>query len=355
MQIQLVIGEQDSRYLNNLLLFLEKNHMDKLEIFSFSRSDMLQEYFSNRKADVILVDERFGIEAESLKSFGKVAYLCDSVSEPVSDGIRRIAKYKKPDLIYKDILDLYAESGNRGSFQAKAAGTGNMVLVTSFSGGVGASTFAVALAKKYASRGKKTLYLNLETVGSSADFFSGTGNYRFEDVIFALKSQRTDVRLKMESAVRVDKSGVAFFEPCSTAMYMLELTTEDIVRIVDVLELARTYEYVVVDINFQLSKEFLEIMKRMDRVILVADGTETANTKFVRTLQALSILESQTKSNVTGNMSVVYNKFSSSKSSSEIPELRMPVIGKLPPVKHALVHEIVDFMLSRQEIFEKLS
>ena len=138
-------------------------------------------------------------------------------------------------------------------------------------------------------------------------------------------------------------------------MYMLELTTEDIVRIVDVLELARTYEYVVVDINFQLSKEFLEIMKRMDRVILVADGTETANTKFVRTLQALSILESQTKSNVTGNMSVVYNKFSSSKSSSEIPELRMPVIGKLPPVKHALVHEIVDFMLSRQEIFEKLS
>ncbi len=353
MQIQLVIGEQDKRYLNNLLNFFEKNYMDKLEIFSFSRPEMLKEYFSQRKADILLVDEQFGIRPGEVSGYGKAAYLCEDAAGGEKDGIRCIGKYKKPNLIYKDILDLYAESGSVKRIRPSSGTSGNLVLVTSMSGGNGASTFAAALAKKYSSRGKKTLYLNLETSGSSSDFFSGPGNYRFEDVIFALKSQRADVRLKMESSVRVDKSGVYFFEPCSTAMYMLELTKEDCVRI---LEAAGTsgYENVVVDMGFQLSREFMDIMARMDRIILVEDGGETSNTKFQRTVQALAVLESQTGQNVTSIMSVVYNRFSSSKSSSEIPGLHFPVLGKFPPIKHALAGEIIGYMLAQEAVFDKL-
>jgi len=355
MQIRLVIGEQDQRYLDNLITFLEKNHMDKLEIFSFSKPEMMQDYFSTGTADVILVDERFGIQAEALQKFGKVGYLCDNISGMEKGGVRRIARFKKPDLIYKDILDLYAEGGNRQAFRSGGKHSGNLVLVTSCSGGTGASTFAAALAQKYASRGKKTLYLNLETTGGSSDFFSGNGNYRFEDVIFALKSQRADVMLKMESAVRTDRSGVYFFEPCSTAMYMLELNHEDIMKILDVLGDNGNYDYVVIDMNFQLSKDFMEIMDRMHRIILVQDGGETSNSKFQRTMQALRILEEQMKINVTTAMAVIYNRFSSSKSSSRIPELRLPVVGEIPPVKHALVNEIIDYMLTkRQEVFKEL-
>ena len=353
MQIRLVIGEQDNRYLNNLIMFLEKNYMDKLEIFSFSRPEMLLDYLAEGSADVILVDENFGIKADILEGYGKTAYLCGSVTENQKDGIRVLAKFKKPDLIYKDILDLYAEGGNRVAFRKDVTHSGNLILVTGCSGGMGASTFAAALARKYASRGKKTMYLNLEKTGGSSDFFSGNGNYRFEDVIFALKSQRADVMLKMESTVRTDRSGVCFFEPCSTAMYMLELTQEDILRILDVLG-GSGYDYVVVDMNFQLSVEFVEIMSRMHRIILVEDGGETANSKFQRAMEALLILEKQTKLNVTGSMAVVYNRFSSSKSSSEIPGLRIPVLGKIPPIKHALVHEIIDYMLGQQELFETL-
>ena len=106
MQIRLVIGEQDNRYLNNLIMFLEKNYMDKLEIFSFSRPEMLLDYLAEGSADVILVDENFGIKADILEGYGKTAYLCGSVTENQKDGIRVLAKFKKPDLIYKDILDL---------------------------------------------------------------------------------------------------------------------------------------------------------------------------------------------------------------------------------------------------------
>lgn len=354
MQIRLVIGVQDDRYLNRLVTYLERNYMDKLEIFSFSKPELLRDYFSHGGADVILADETFGLTAEELRGYGRAAFLADTGNSTDSDGIRRIVKYKKPELIYKDILDLYAEGGRRQSFRSGNDQSGQMILVTGFSGGTGASTFAAALAKMYASRGRKVLYVNLETAGMSSDFFSGNGDYHFEDVIFALKSQRTDVRLKMESAMRRDASGVSFFAPCTNAMYMLELNHEDTMKILSTVASGIGYDYVVFDMNFHLDQKFVEIMGFMDRIILVQDGAETSNSKFCRTMEALRIIEEQSKQDVIGNMQLLYNRFSSSKSSSEIPGLRIPVLGKVPPIKHALVREIIEYMLNRPEIFETL-
>ena len=158
----------------------------------------------------------------------------------------------------------------------------------------------------------------------------------------------------MESAVRKDRSGVCYFEPCSTAMYMLELNHEDIMRMLDVLGNSGSYNHIVVDMNFELSSNFMEVMSRMNRIVLVQDGGETSNSKFQRTMQALQVMENQTKLNVTGGMLLVYNRFSSSKSSSEIRDLQLPVLGKIPPIKHAQVREIIDYMQGLQDIFETL-
>lgn len=354
MQIRLAIGEQDSRYLNNLVMYLEKNHIEQVEIVSFSKPEMLREYFVQGSADVILADAEFGITAEELVSYGKAAFLSDEDDGNAGDGVRRIARFKKPELIYKDILDIYAEAGRRTVLRKNGKQTGQIVLVTGFSGGTGASAFAAALARNYASKNKKVLYLNLETTGLSTDFFSGTGTYHFEDVIFALKSQRTDIRLKMESSVRQDVCGVNFFAPCTNAMYMLELTHEDVMKIIDTLSSGCGYDRVVIDMDFCLNREFAELMDRMDQIIVVQDGGETSDSKFLRTMEALCILEQQNNLHLTDHMKLLYNRFSSSKSSAEIPNPQMPVIGKIPPIKHALVQEIIQYMLTRTEIFDAL-
>ena len=130
MQIRLVIGVRDARYLGNLSAYLEKNHMDKLEIVTFSSPELLKEYAKKSISDVILVEEQFGIDAELLKDFGRAAYLCDGAPAAEKNGIRAIAKYKKPDLIYKDILDLYAEGGSSHGFRMGGRGSGKVCLVT---------------------------------------------------------------------------------------------------------------------------------------------------------------------------------------------------------------------------------
>ena len=43
MQIRLVIGVRDARYLGNLSAYLEKSHMDKLEIVTFSSPELIKE------------------------------------------------------------------------------------------------------------------------------------------------------------------------------------------------------------------------------------------------------------------------------------------------------------------------
>ena len=53
-------------------------------------------------------------------------------------------------------------------------------------------------------------------------------------------------------------------------------------------------------------------------------------------------------------MMLLYNKFSSSKSSSEITDLHIPVIGTIPPIKHALVKEIINYILTQDEILSVL-
>ena len=84
------------------------------------------------------------------------------------------------------------------------------------------------------------------------------------------------------------------------------------------------------------------------------NGGTTANTKFARTADAVKILEGQTKCSVMNKMYIFYNNFSSSESSSEIQGFSIPVLGKLPPVKHAVTRKIVDYMVGQDVIFGSL-
>ena len=64
--------------------------------------------------------------------------------------------------------------------------------------------------------------------------------------------------------------------------------------------------------------------------------------------------ESQTQYHFLHRTPLALLRFSSSKSSNELPGGLLPVIGVFPPVKHALVNEIIQIMLTKTELFEKL-
>ena len=355
MRIQLALGEQDSRYMNTLIAFLEKNYMEQVEVKALSTPELLKEYLKGNTADIVLLDEAFGMKPEEVPGEAKVGWLVDDSEKTDIDGVRAVGKFRKPELIYKDILALYAERGKGSSgYMKNSSSNCQLLMFVGFSGGTGASTMAAAAAKYLAMAGETVLYLNLETTGNSANFFRGEGNYSFEEVIYALKSQKVNVSLKMESTVRRDASGVYFFTPCRMAISMLEMTDDDVMQVLSILKNTSNYTKVVIDMGFGFSDRYIQAMEYVDRIVVVNDGTDIANSKVIRTIKLLEIMEEQRQIRILDHMGMIYNKFSSSKSSNELPGGMLPVIGVFPPVKHALVNEIIQIMLTKTELFEKL-
>lgn len=354
MRIKLVIGEQDKRYLSMLTMFMEQNHMDQVEVQAFSKPELFLKNVSETTPDVVLVDESFEVNIDEIKGLSVVAYLCDAVSnaDERRNGIRCIEKFKKPDLIFKDLLNLYAERGGTLEISGNNDGT-EFIMVTGFSGGTGASTFAAALAHKSALMDKKVLYLNLERLGMSSVFFDGEGTYNFDEVIYALKSQKTSLALKLQSAVRKDSSGVYYYAPCSSPMYMMELKNSDILQLLEAIASAKEYDRVIVDMQYETSESFMDILAHMTRIIVVNDGSQIANTKFMRAMEILEYMETQTSTKVTQRMQLLYNRFSSSKNTSnELETPKMPVIGKAPRVEHAQTKEIVKYLVEKNNLYD---
>ena len=358
-RIHVVIGEQDERFLLHLANILENGFKEYVEAHCFSKPEYFSKFIGKNDVDVILADEQFGI---SLESLGKenCGYLCDDPEVRAIGGFKTVCKYGRPDEIDSGIMDIHANGGRVYEEEPEEAGQEavadcQVVLVQSFSGGTGASTFAAAASMYSAQKGIQTFYLNLEELGSSGDFFSSHEEGSLDDVLAALRAGYDHLSdFAAEHAQIDDNTGVSYFKASARAENMALLTAEDWMRLLEALKVSGSYQRIFVDCGFGMDRRHLEMMDAADKIVVVTDGSETANTKFRRGLKALETLEQQEGKAITEKLLLFYNRFSSSKSSSRLEEVALPVVGTMPPVKHALGREIIQVMLSRQNLFERL-
>ena len=133
-----------------------------------------------------------------------------------------------------------------------------------------AASYAVYCAKK----GKKVLYLNLEKFGSSDLFFSAEGQFDMSDVIFALKSKKTNLSIKLESCVKQDVTGVYFYSQTKNSLDMLELQLEEKTRLVSEIKLSGIYDVVIVDTDFGFDIDNLKFLKLAENIVWTGDGSE---------------------------------------------------------------------------------
>ena len=359
-RIHVVIGEQDERFLLHLANILENGFSEYIEAHCFAKAAHFMKYVEKNGADVILADENFGVPLESLNA-ENCGYLCDDPEVRALGGFKTICKYGHPDEIYRDIMDIHANGGRVMAAPMEEAplemgGVAcDVILVQGFSGGTGVSTFAAAASMYSSQKGVQTFYLNLEDLGDSNDFFSSLETGGLDDVLAALRAGHGGLAdFAAEQALIDPGTGVSYFGPSARADRMADLTAQVWIGPLNALKASGSYGRIFVDCGFGLDEKHLAMMEAADRIVLVTDGGETANTKFRRGLQAVSAWEQQEGKNITDKMILFYNRFSSSKSSSRLDGIDLPVVGTMPPVKHALVREIIQVMLSRQNIFERL-
>ena len=352
MKIKLAILEKDQSYLNRIVSVFGTKYADKFQIYSFTDIDVAFSTLESAKIEVLIASDAFEVDVKKVPKRCGFAYFVESADIETMNGQRAICKFQKADLIYKQILGIYSENVGNVSGLRFGDDTSKIIFFQSVSGGAGASSMAAACAMRFAMKGKKTLYLNLEHMGSSDAFFEAEGQFDMSDIIFALKSKKTNLPMKLESCVKQAENGVYFYSQAKIALDMMELHFEDMKKLISEIQLTGSYDYIIVDIDFSIAREALDLYRMAHTIVWVGDGSEVSNHKFVRAFTALNALEQDADSPLPNRMVSVYNKFSS-KTSECLNEVAIKNIGGAPWYMHATTAQILA-QLASHEMFDSI-
>ncbi|MDR0500668.1 MAG: hypothetical protein LBG97_05420 [Coriobacteriales bacterium] len=353
MKIRLTILDTDSDFLSRLTLTCANRYPDKLEVRTFTDEQLALESLKNGAVDIFLASDVFDIQPSVIPARCSLAYLVESDAIDSIKEQKAISKYKKIETFYKNVLEIYSENiPSSVSLKLSDEGKGAIIQFSSASGGVGCSTMAASCARHFASKGASVIYFSLEQFMSTDIFFSGEGNATFSDVVFALKSKRGNLPLKVEGCVKNDASGVHFISSSKTPLDLRELDNDDISELLDAIMLASNYEYIVVDVGSLLTDISFEVLKHANKLVLVSDGSAVSNLKTSQALATLEILERDADVSYLSRTALVYNKFSS-KTGCVLDFAHVYTMGGAQRYEQATAQDIVQ-QLQGLNIFDTL-
>lgn len=350
MKICISILEQDENYLKKLTTTLNVKYADKVEIQAFDDVQKALENVKISRPDLFVLSSSFKVDLNLLPVWCTPVYFSDSNDIDSIHGVKAVGKFQKIDTIYRQFLNIYSEQ--HSDITLKRAGNGRCKCIAFMSpaGGVGTSTMAAAVASFLSKNGKKILYVDLDTYGEMEVFFSGEGQLDMGSIIYELKKGNTNLHLKLESVIKKDISGVYFIQQPKVLMDMMELTEQNMAVFIDELQTALDFEYVILDMDFNLNKEVVEVYQHIDQIILVSDGSEISNRKLQRAREAYKIIDQNSSATLESKISLVYNKFSS-KTGQLINDMDM--IGGIPVFQSEKASKIVE-QISGMDFLKRL-
>jgi MinD-like ATPase involved in chromosome partitioning or flagellar assembly len=352
MKVKLAILESDKNYLNRIMAVFTNKFADKIEVYSFADEDIAMSSLHSSKIDVFIACTDFDIDVKGIPERCGFAYLVDAPDTKTHKGQKAICRFQKADLIYREILDIMDEvTDNVSGVRADGRVETKIIGFVSASGGVGSSTLAAACAMAMARKGLRVLYLNIEAFSTSNVFFSGQGQFGFSDVLYALKSNKPNLALKLESAVKQDECGVYFYDPPQMALDVAEMSVGEFEQLLN-LTMAARYGYIVIDMDFSLQASCMEKLKHMQQLVFVSDGSEIANAKFKQALAALMTLDVQNRSSLCRRMAMIYNGFNS-QMGQVVEDPMMSVLGGIPQHERATARQIME-KISAMPLFDQL-
>ncbi len=309
MWMRLLICTKDVTYAERLSSLFEREYGEKMEISVFSDIRYFQESEKSRSTDVVLFGEEFEKEAVAVsRNMPWVwAVLAAQIYEDGNDDVVRIAKYQRVDMLYKAILDLYSQGGRVRRF-SDLNNNGNACRVYGFlsaGGGVGTTTVARAYAAKCALY-EKVLYLDMGILGF--EWKQDETEHGMDEILIALKSRRDILPIKLMSAVSSTKEKVSVYASCKDSLHLLEVSGEDIARLVNAIRGLGEYDKLILDIGNHFSEREFEMAGQADCLVYVAEDNDCERKKYEKLCQIFQSLEQRDDVKLLRKMMIFRNK-----------------------------------------------
>lgn len=327
MKIKLAMLESDSSYLRRVVTMFNSKYAEELEIYSFTDVDNAMTCLEEKKIDVFLASDSFRIDFNLIPKRCGFAYLVESLDINMIDQHKAICKFQKGELIYKQILSIYSEHiPNISGMSTAENGAMKTIAFCSPCGGVGTSTAAAACAIALTNAGQRVLYLNTEIYGDADAFFACDGQFDFSDVIYAVKSNKTNRAMKLQSTVKQDPTGVYYYSSVRIPLDMMEMGSADYLTLQNELKALGCYDYVVMDMEFPKKQSAFKFFEHCNAIVLVTDGSEMATAKLDKAVRGIQILDGQADFAVQPRMWLLKNKTAM----NDIQHNELRVLGSFP-------------------------
>jgi cellulose biosynthesis protein BcsQ len=321
-----------------------------MDIHSFTSKELLEEFMNQEKFDAILIDEK--VRAKELNlSDCSFAYLVDAEEISILDGVKAISRYQKVEGIFKSILDLVSDRRmNEEEVIINQKSNSKMITFLSGGSGSGNSTIAAAYCLTLKDNGHRVLFLNLDPFGISNVFYNGEGNQCLSDLIITIKNKRGNFTLKLESAAKLDASGVYFLDETTSPLDLMELSPNEFSQLIEEIISCNLFDYVVADGNL-INPNFLQVlMKRSYRTILVSKGSWVSNSKLNKLIHLMNSISDREKMDLNGRMHILYNQFSTGSSRRiEVGEV-ISCLGEIPKYNCHSSKDLAHFLSNGDEL-----
>lgn len=312
--IKVVILDSDSKYLNRISKAILTNYND-IELYVFTSSEVMLKSIDFNNINVLLVNHDLYDLSKVTSDRIAVAYL-EECGELIDD-YRVINKYQKISVIYAQIVSLYETTSMASHNVSKFSDSIKLITYTSFCGGTGTSTLAIAEAISKAKMGYKTLYLNLEYFDTTDIYFENKGNTSFSNLVFEIKKKEKNLSQKLEKILIQDNnSGVFYCNPSHILLDKLEINNEEDTTLLFEALKRLNFDYIIIDRNISFTIEERIILKMSDDIRFVVDGRKVTIHKFLKLMNALNLLDEREETNICSKIGVIYNKMSATNNST---------------------------------------
>lgn len=342
--IRVMLVTCDNEYSDRIGQYMSRHHSDiKLSILD-SPSNINQMMTMN-SFSIILVESEFSDYPLSLSGRSAVAYLSDSDAQNTLNDKKVFCKYQNGETLYRLILDLFSEVSSTASVSNIS---GMVYAFLSASGGAGATTLAIAFAKRLAAGGSRTIYINFDKFFDSAAFLSGESIGNMSDLIFAAISaerSRNSINLSAKASALIckDQCGVDFIQCTANPYDCNDLNDERLNAIYNALVGDPPYDAVVLDIQPQNEMQWELMLSKAGRIFIVSENKTSSAMKLSRLVQFIRACDSHI-GGISAKAVIIMNRDKSTEWQREVCG-GIPFIGSVPKYGVSDGREITDAVM----------
>lgn len=279
MVIRVALACRDEKYLERLVSGLEK--IRNLDLAIFSDAESLSRVLAAKHYDVFLfTTDIFDREMDYLNVKADLKLLLDDEEKVISSTFadaKRIRKYQRISLIYKNILDFYSEICGKDALSGNSASK----IVTFYSpiGGAGKTTGALVSAEKFAQHGNRTFYISFEDIASEDCYLQQGAEKGISDLMRYVDSN-TNIGMKIEGMLKNRGANLYYLNHFTSPNDMYDMTAEDIHNLLTAIQKTGLFDVIVVDMSTCLEKKNLAIFEISDRIVVVERTDEISARKM---------------------------------------------------------------------------